>query len=821
MSAPTTSDEPLERAARNRKPTAKAAASAEEGLKKRRKPAAQPDHSKTRENSDLVSAVKKGTKKKKTEKLPIIEDDILQEGSAANSGAKKQQVDKPPVVEDAVLQEGPSANPAGGRTRATDRAQPEEAENDGLARDDEVFMGVGSSADGPLAEVNTKALRIMEAIVASTKVSPLPHVCIPLNVQSIETGIRWVPYPYGQSIETGIQCHPCVDTTGQAASNANVDGEENKNEDPPGSGASVPAEESPSGTAVHIPHVATPPVSVPLTDSDEEGSHGSDDFAVADKRRRTHYSEGGQEMVDPVSSDEDDDLAHDVDAESEYEEDSKKKSSKMSRTARGKQKATEVVPRKHKKDRAKKKKSTKPGTDEENITAAEDEPKPSPSFVTGETHFLDEMRDLVSNNIHILDYDPPSARPGPLPMDGQKKIIELGDLIAKALAIYSREYRKPMEKLAKYLGFGTSGLSSGSRKNDFNDYQKAYAADPDKAMRPGEDQTDVNRRCAAEWRDQLDALGMEGGGSFDEYFANVKAGIEERLGKDDKTYWKPEKVDGRNKGFAKEFSKMYFGNSADVAEIMSVNNHIMPNVSLYLSMMISRMKLKASGWIPDEPLPPYSDYFPVPDAGVVDPFSIARQPVAGPSKQPGAKGGRVAKGVTGRKGFQKRDDSSTIYVERARELLSKMVADPPVLNFPGRDFLEWGTKRSIRVTNVPLKSLNTWVPGPEYDYRTHPVGPMGPGLGWQFEYFTEEEQAYEIDSDAYGQIPLVVDEVGNVLYRVWDSQRHKKQLKQLEDKRTHVQVNHCQSYNVHVHVLSVARQALGQMMSTQWQDHHR
>ncbi|THH31237.1 hypothetical protein EUX98_g2961 [Antrodiella citrinella] len=67
----------------------------------------------------------------------------------------------------------------------------------------------------------------------------------------------------------------------------------------------------------------------------------------------------------------------------------------------------------------------------------------------------------------------------------------------------------------------------------------------------------------------------------------------------------------------------------------------------------------------------------------------------------------------------------------------------------------------------------TW-PGPQYDRKKVPYNHLGEGRGWEFERLTEEEWSYRKTSQAWSDVPLVVNTDGDALWRVRDSQAWRK-----------------------------------------------
>lgn len=184
-----------------------------------------------------------------------------------------------------------------------------------------------------------------------------------------------------------------------------------------------------------------------------------------------------------------DELADDVDMDSQQG----KGPQKMSRTAMGKQKVSTETGEQKKKARTgkdkekassgKKKAKTKTTPDVDGHPDARGPEPQRAAFLRSEKLVLDQIREIIDNSKHDTGGEGQQSRPGPIAKEGKEKLVALGDLIARALAIYSREYRKSMEALSRYLGFGVTSFT-GSQKNDFNAYQKAYAADPENARHP-------------------------------------------------------------------------------------------------------------------------------------------------------------------------------------------------------------------------------------------------------------------------------------------------------------------------------------------------
>ncbi|THH23194.1 hypothetical protein EUX98_g7982 [Antrodiella citrinella] len=683
--------------------------------------------------------------------------------AAVSATRKKAGQQKRKTTTDAPAQK---STPFDSKTAAGSRAK-DEAESghkEDVAVEKEVSMTAGSSTAKPV-QANTEASNLVKAIVADAKnaassvdanpassaIDNLDHVG--LTATEVTAGgiyipsIESAPTPAQRSVRASPPLHdvpPDVvpipeDEQVRQPSPSPVPGNE-----PTGTHSMlkhVPSGEVPlpdDGSVIVRPPSLSPvagshpvgtPSTVPLPDdglvrrsargrkspllSDDsmepdDSDDDASDFAQTDLRRRTHYSHRGEPVVAPSSEDEEDELADDGDTDSQQGK--VRPTKKMSRTAMGKQKASaETGKQKKVADTEKKKKNATTGKqkkkakakttpdDDEDPNARDPEPQGA-AFLRSEKLVLDEIREIIDNSKHDLGGEAHQFRPGPIPQDGKEKLIALGDLIARALAIYSREYRKPMESLSRYLGFGVTSFS-GSQKNDFNTYQKAYAADPENARRPG--------------------------------------------------------------------------------ELMNANSDIMRTVGSYLMMAISRLKLRASGWIPaDTPSQPYSDFFKVPVASDINPFT-ASGPVAGTSKKPDVERSAERKAPKSR---QRRDIASKEYIARARVALGVLLGEAVVL-FKGREWLKYAIDHSVRLTNVPCNARTSWVPGPAYDHKTHPQGPVGPGLEWQFEFWTAEEQALDVASLAYAEIPLVVEAEGKVLFRVMDSLDYKKTSRDESKKR--------------------------------------
>lgn len=86
-----------------------------------------------------------------------------------------------------------------------------------------------------------------------------------------------------------------------------------------------------------------------------------------------------------------------------------------------------------------------------------------------------------------------------------------------------------------------------------------------------------NRRCADSWHNLLkeQPVGLE---DYEDHFANVRAGIEERLGKSDKLHWKDEKLASRIQGFRGEFSNLV--SSVTYVAILSIQTNHVRQISL-------------------------------------------------------------------------------------------------------------------------------------------------------------------------------------------------------------------------------------------------
>ncbi|THH29459.1 hypothetical protein EUX98_g4729 [Antrodiella citrinella] len=396
---------------------------------------------------------------------------------------------------------------------------------------------------------------------------------------------------------------------------------------------------------------------------------------------------------------------------------------------------------------------------------------------------------------------------GPLSDEARARCEDVRDKLDELMSLWSRIHRKPPEIFAQHMGMSLKALPSRNTKL-WDLFQFKYRRDFPDVVYDAKEASIAYYKLQAEQDDWPDE-------EVDNYWENIRTAFNES--RKNTPAGKKDSSDAAQRGyveaFANSMTKMantfgrvngshvlgivlhvpidngpqyfqVFGNTTETRALLRANSDIVNPFIGYLRTAIGALKLLRMGWN----LGPFLDTIlrwsathPIPQ-----PQALASWPPGAEDESENEKAGqgkrkakRKAKGKAQPTNSEK-DESDEEDDEDTSGTAKKVPTAERKAAFREQTFARFSAAAKATTigwddskSQFPGNRKWTW-PGPQYDRKKVPYDHLGEGRGWEFERLTEEEWSYRKTSQAWSDVPLVVNTDGDALWRVRDSQAWRK-----------------------------------------------